>query len=426
MLRARVCALLGFGLMFVPASTEAQELNFLVDSNIGVDTNVFRSSRNRQEDGFWEFSPRISLRETRDRLNYDLRYRPTYQAFFDTDGVDGWDHSGGADLEWRPTHMDSISYGGNIVSSRIVDQFGDTDLSLPPTDPDFGITEETDRDRIVRSKAYFGYNRSLDSVTSVRMDFNFEDLDFSDDNNVDQRSFSLSLSSSRVFNARTQVGLAATGRYRDGRGIESKNQFSSETLTGDFSLFFVRLLSPSITLSARAGPLVTRTEQDAPPFRDADPGTPQRDRTSDDRDVSFVANVSLEKSWRHSSASLSYTRFESGTGGSSTASIVDQVALFLVHRPTRRMRMTMNLSWNSRDTIDSVDLRDSQDSERYAVNASTSYAISDQFSVIGRASFRRLDDRRQVSILPKRTVTETTETFLGTLTLRYSFDPIIF
>jgi hypothetical protein len=417
MLRAQACALLGFGLMLVAASTEARELNFRVDSGIGVDTNVFRRDTNRTEDGFWEFSPRIAVRDTRDTLDYDFNYRPTYQAFFDTDGIDGWDHAGAAALQWRPTYADTISVGGDIISSRIARQFGDQDSSLPPTDPDFGITEETDRDRTVRSKAYFGYVRSLNPVTSIRTDFNFEDLDFSDDSNVDQRSFALSLSSSRVFDARTQVGLAATARFRDGRGIESKNQVSSETTTGDFSLFFVRAISPSITFSARAGPSVTRTEQKAPGGL----------RTSDERDVSFVANVSLEKNWRHSLASLEYTRFESGTGGSSSASIVDQVALNLVHRATRRLRLAMYLSWNSRDTIDAVDLLgESQDSNRYSISASTSYAITHQFSVIGRASYRRLDNRRQVRIVPQRTVTETTETFLGTITLRYSFDPIIF
>ena len=412
--------------MLTAASTEARELDFLVDSILGADTNVFRRSHDRVEDGFWEFSPRVGLRETRDNLQYDFNYRPTFQTFFDTDGIDGWNHFGAADFNWSPTQAESISFGGEFVSSRFVRQFADEDLSVPPDDPGRTIIRESGRQRIARSTARIGYNRSLNAATSARINFRFDDIDFNSGTNVDSRGYALSLGSTRVLDERTQVGFLVTGRFRDGRGIKSKGQFSSKTLTGELSLSFVRTLSPSMTLSIQGGPSFIKTEQNAPPLGDADPGTPQRDRTSNNNNLTYVANVSLEKAWRKASASLTYTRFQSGTGGTSSASNVDQLTLKLDHHPSRRLTLTMNLSWIQRKTITSVGRTNSQDSLQYSVSTSAIYKISRQFSVIGRASFRRIDYQTQVSVLPSRTTTRATNIFLGTLTLRYSFDPIIF
>lgn len=435
MVRAHVCALLGFGLMLAAASTEARELNFLVDSNIGADTNVFQRVDNTKADGYWEFSPRIAVKDSRDTLEYDFSYRPTYQGFFATNGINGWDHYGKADLDWRPTKADSVSFGGSIVSSRSVRQFIDEDLSVPATDPDRFNVVETDRERVVRSIARIGYNRSVNPSTSARIDLNFEDLAFSDEQNVDTRSYSATVSSTRVFDARTQAGLSGTGRYREGRGLDYLDpppapivlgQFSSQTLTGDISLFFVRAITPSIRLSARAGPSFTRTETNAPPGRDADPNTASRDRTASDKNLSFVADISLAKQWRHSAASIGYTRFESGTGGSSSASIVDQVSFNANHRPSRQWNLNMNLTWNRRKTISSVGAIGKETFQRYSVSASAAYAISRQFSIIGRSSYRRFGNQSRITVPVQDTSTQNTEIFVSTVTLRYTFDPVIF
>ena len=131
MRRAFVCALLGSTLMLAAASTEARELNFLVDSNLGLDTNVFQRVAKPKLDGYWEFSPRVAVSDERDTLEYDVSYRPTLQTFFSTNRINGWDHYGKADLDWRPTKADSISFGGSVVSSRIVRQFSDENFAVP-------------------------------------------------------------------------------------------------------------------------------------------------------------------------------------------------------------------------------------------------------------------------------------------------------
>ena len=83
MFRVRVGAILGAVLGFVmltPAFTNAREIELSVENRIGGDSNVFRRNSAKNEDGFYEIAPRVTLRERRRELNYDLRYVPVYQT----------------------------------------------------------------------------------------------------------------------------------------------------------------------------------------------------------------------------------------------------------------------------------------------------------------------------------------------------------
>ncbi|MBC8187353.1 MAG: hypothetical protein H8E78_03980 [Proteobacteria bacterium] len=433
--RAQGCALLGSVLMLAAASTEAREMNFLVDSSLGWDSNVFQRSARTRSDGYWEFSPRVIVRDSRDELEYDVRYRPTFQAFFNEDNIDidDWDHNARVDIDWLATPADTLTLGGSITRTRVVRQFQDDPASITPPDRDEFILTESDREIILRSLARLGYRRSFSASLSGQFDFSFEDIDYRSDQSVDSRSYSASAGLTGLFNSRTQGGFSATGRIRQGRGIDFLpspvvGQFSSRTLTGDFSFFVLRLLTPSLSLSLRAGPSITQTEQDAPPSRQfglvLDPltGEPEikriRGRTSSEQSVSFVADASLEKQWRRSTGKIGYTRFESGTGGSSSASIVDQVTVSLNHRPAPRVTINLVVSWNQREVISDLESSVQSDSRRYSGTAAASYAITRQVSILGRFSYRQFED--------KNTTTSKTEIILGSIIFRYSFDPVRF
>jgi hypothetical protein len=430
MFRAQTFAFVGFVgfiLTIAAGSAAARQLHLVIDSDFGWDTNVFQRVSNTESDGYWEFSPRITVRESSDTLVYNFSYRPTYQAFFEIDDIDGWDHYGRATVDWLPTPVDTFSFNGSIVSSRHVRQFSDQDESLPFSDPDRFLLVESDRKRVVRSVLRLGYGRSLSPVTTARVDLHVEDIDFEDDQNIDVRSFALSMGSTRVVNRRFRMGLSATGRIREGRGVDSiqpLGQFSSHTLSGDLSAFLSVALTKSIRLSVRAGPSLTQTEQNAPPFRDADPNTSVRDRTDADNSTSFIADVGLTKRWAHSTASLGYTRFESVSGGTSSAAFVDQFSFSLNHQPTREWNMNLKLSWLQRETISPIGSLGNLKFNRYSASASAAYVISRQFSVIGRGSFRRFGNQARLSNIPKVTTSEFTELFVGMLTLRYTFNPI--
>lgn len=430
--RAQGCALWGSVLMLAAASTEAREMNFLVDSNLGWDSNVFQRSSQMRSDGYWEFSPRVIVRDSREELKYDFRYRPTFQAFFNEDNIDidDWDHNARADIDWRATPADTLTLGGSITRTRAVRQFQDDPAPITPPDPEEFLLGESDRELILRSLAQLGYRRSFGADLSGRLDFNFEDIDYLSDQSIDTRSYSVSAGATRVFSPRTQAGLSATGRIRQGRGIDflpfpAIGQFSSRTLTGDFSFYVLQAIAPSLSLSVRAGPSVTQTEQDAPPLRDLDPSTPARERTSSQQSVSFVADVSLEKQWRNSTGKIGYTRFESGTGGSSSASIVDQVTVSLNHRPARRVTINLVGSWNQREVISELESSAQRGFQRYSGTAAASYEITRKVSILGRFSYSRSDNQTRTGS-PQNTETAKTEIMRGSIIFRYSFDPVRF
>ena len=108
MFRAQCCAVVGFGLMLAAASTEARELEFSVENRITGDSNVFRSESDRVADGYYSLAPRIVVREDNSKLNYEFSYRPTYETYFETSGIDGFDHRGKGVLSWRPTMVKAL------------------------------------------------------------------------------------------------------------------------------------------------------------------------------------------------------------------------------------------------------------------------------------------------------------------------------
>ena len=407
MFRAQVCAILGTALMFASAQAKARELIVSVDSRIGGDSNVFRRSANALSDGLWEFSPRALVRDTRETLEYKFSYRPTYQAYFTRAGISGFDHYGRGDLTWRPNSADRFTAGGSVVSSRIIRLFED-DM---PTDPDQSILIESDSDRTIRSRANVGYSTSFNRKHSGRVDFTFDDVNFQDDQNVDSRSFAVSVGTNYLLDERTQIGLSLTGRRREGRG--SSSQVETTTKTGDITLSLVRSVTPTISLSARAGPSFTKTSQTAPPALSFLVGS--------DSQVSYVADVSVTKQYPHSTYSIKYSRFESGSAGSSAASTVDTVGLSGNYRIGREWTFYLNLDWTQREQISSIGSSSSSRFRRYSVSSYGKYRLSRAFSVIGQVSYQRFDNRDQ-----NVSSSAITNVAAGSLTLRYSFDPIQF
>jgi hypothetical protein len=409
MFHARVCAILGLALMLAATQAEARELFLSVDSNIGGDSNVFRSSANASADGLFELSPRALVRDTRDTLEYEFSYRPTYQAYFETSGISGFDHYGRADVEWRPTPADTVSFGGSIINSRIVRQIIDEIPSFSPTASDRTILIESDSARTTSSRARFGYLRSFSPAQSGRIDFRFDDIDFNDRGAIDSRGYSVSITSTRVLNERTQAGILFTGRGRDSRarGLQP----GSRTRSIDISLSFGRAITPSLQLSARAGPSFIRTKQ----------FTSSNRRLVSNKDISYVADVSLTKRYRLSVVSLQYKRFQSGSGGDASASIVDTVNLTINHQLGREWILNLNLGWSQREQISALDADAITRFQRLSLASSVQYRISREFSILGQLSLQRFENDQ--SNLEEPLVTDV---FVGSITFRYSFDPISF
>ena len=412
MFRAPGCAVLGFGLMLVAASTEAREVQLSVENRMGGDSNVFRRSSGRVDDGFYSISPRLAVRETHSKLNYDFNYQPTYETYFETSGIDGFDHRAKGTLSWQPTSVDTLGLSGKFASVRnpIIEGQGGSFL------------ETSDRERVKRSQAQVSYSHSLDEVLSLQASAVFTDLDFSQNSNVDSRSYTGQLGTQYVLNPITIVGVSASFRRREDRGVGF--QYTTETDVWDVGAsfkrslqdlgygWFLRGLTRSLSLSVRAGPSFIRSRQESPfSFVPEDKS----------RSTSYFAEVLLEKDWQRSNLSASYTRSESSGGGTASSSIVDNVTLDYTHFLSQKLSIRVLGKWLKSKEISEVGTASKREMEQFRVATSVTQRITRQLSVMGQFLYFN-QDRNQAT--PRSQ--SIGDVYVGFVSLRYTFDPIAF
>lgn len=409
MSRAQICAVLGFGLMLAAASTEARELGLSVDSRIAGDSNVFRSASNRIEDGFLSLSPRVSLREPNSTLNYDFSYAPTYEAYFETSGINGFDHRGKGNVSWRPTAVDTLDFDANFVSLRSLrtDDLGGSGTSL----------RDAGRERRQNSDAQLSYNHAVTEVLSVQASATFEDTEYSKDRSIDSRSYSGQLGTQYVLNSITMAGLFVLFRQIESR--DGRFQFKTDTEIWNVGMTIQRALTPTLTVSLQAGPSFISTKQDAPTFPVTIPPTPTIPDSSS-RSISYFAAVNLQKTWLRSGLDASYTRSESSGSGDTSTSIVDNVVLHFKHRLSRRWSLRAMGAWLQSREIEEVPGGRKQKTTQYRAFASITRRMTRRLSMTGHFSYFNQDQNetaRSGSV---------GDVFSGVLSLRYTFDPIRF
>ncbi len=412
MRRAHLCAVLGSCLMLAAASSEARELAFSTDARIGWDSNLFRSSSGEVDDGSFQLSPQVIVRERNASLTYDVSYRPTYETFFRTSNVDGFDHRAALSTTWRPSPIDTLGVSSEYLSLRRLRVRNDA----TPLDPE-PVLQFSDRARIRRSSVRVYYNRVLTPALSLRGIVSFDDLDYARSAGVDSRAWTGRLTSTYNVTRRVSFGLSGSVRRREGRGQDRLGQFSTQTDVWDVSASIDYSFSPTVQVSVQAGPSFIRTNQDPPSSRSAFPSS-KRSSTS------FFAVVSASKAWKRSNASLSYTRSESGGGGSTSSSIIDVVTLRGDFKLDRHWGFRASGSWSQSKEISSgaIAAIGRMDFAQYNVSATAYRQLSRQLSVLVDYAFV-LQEQIGGSSSSSDSTLDVHTVFLS---LRYTFDPVIF
>ena len=446
MSRAQVCAsILGLGLMLTASSTEARELELFLETRLGGDSNVFRRADDPADQnldpkaaGTWEISPRLTLRDEQDELEYDFRYQPTYERFFavedggNDDDISGFDHLAAGDFVWRVSPVASIGGNGRFSRQRRLRE-GFQDLSVLPDPP----LEQTDNEYVQRSRGTVYFNRAFTPSTSIQGSYTFDDFDISEQQQGDSRLHSVSGGGSYAITQHTRVGANATFRTRatkasfdpdptnSGTPETDIRESRSQTDTFDISFSIEQALSPHLSVSVAVGPSFFDT-RDENSLGDVSFNT----------DDSVFAAITVTRQLQRGELELSYTRSEGGGGGATAAtSILDSLTGTAVYRPTRRWVLRGRLGWTHRATISSDaflgrDIR--TDWLTASVNAQR--RVTQNFSIIGtfRYGWSRLDDFQPgvflspTVFLASRSTRTTNETIQGTIALRYIFDPYVF
>jgi hypothetical protein len=409
MARAQFCAILGIGLMLAASSSQARELVLGVNSRIGGDSNVFRATTDKTGDGFWSIAPRLTVRTAKEKLNYNVWYEPTYTTYFETSDIDGFDHRGQGLLSWRPTPRDTLDM--NVIH-RNVRILGLDDVTVP-TDPE-AVLVGTDGERYRLTNARVSYERALNARWSIVGAGFFDDYDYSRDTSIDSQGYGVELRTQFVWSPRALVGLAGSYRRRDS---DSGGGFQPAQLVDVWNVaaFIQYAIRPSISLLLQAGPSFIESEQD---FDDL--ATPVPIPNDKDRRTSYFATARIEKSWRFSMVRAGYTRSESAGGGSSYASILDQVRLEGEYRFDRDWRARVAGTWVQRQEIASVAGRNRDDTTQYLFYFTLIRRLAKRLEAIGQYSMIYQDDNDSNNVQSLGAIHR------GYIGLRYTFDPIVF
>ena len=437
--------------MLAASSTDAREIEFFIENRLGGDSNVFRradetanSDLDPKAGGVWEVSPRVTLRDQQDELEYDFRYQPTYERFFaiedggDDNGVSGLDHTAAGDFVWRVSPVTSIGGTGRFSRQRRLRE-GFFDLGAVPDPP----LVQTDNEYVQRARGELFFNRAFTPALSVQGTYTFDDFDVSQQQQGDSRLHSVS--GGAYYSISSQLRLGASATYRDratkasfdpdptnsGTPETDIRETRSTTRTVDFSVSAEYAISPHSTLSVAVGPSFFDTRDEN-----------SLGRVSYNTDDSIFAAVTARRVFRRGRAELSYTRSEGGGGGAAAAtSILDSIVGEVSYRATKRWLLLARTAWTHRASIAS-DAFLGRDVRTDTVSAYTSAQrrVTENFSIIASVqySWSRLDDFRPPQLLvppnppdpgillPASSSRTTAETIQGFISLRYTFDPYVF
>jgi hypothetical protein len=115
---------------------------------------------------------------------------------------------------------------------------------------------------------------------------------------------------------------------------------------------------------------------------------------------------------------VSYTLSQSAGGGTLSSSILYNLWGACGHRPTSKWTLRLSGSWIQNEEIEATSLGGRGKTMLYSIFASATRRISSHISIIGQYSFYIQDqDAGSESVGPVQT---------GFLSLRYTFDPLVF
>jgi len=434
MVRARLCAIMGLCLMLQAASTEAREVEFFIENRLGMDSNIFRraegASPSPAKSGFYELSPRISVRDEQDALTYDVRYQPTYEHFFATDGqadgadVSGLDHSARGDFRWQPSQRTTVSGDGSFYRNRRLRQnFRD----VGPV-PDAAI-DSSDNERIQRGRGSVNFSHSMSPRFSAQTSYSYDNMDFNRREFSDSESHTASIGMNYAVSPKTTFGLTGSARFRESRasvGDVLLTEFRSRTRTIDLSFTVSHQFSERVELSISVGPSFINTEDEQSNIP-TNPNPDTSDLVQYSADQSIFAVVSGVYRWKNGNAKVGYTRSEAGGGGgTSAASIVDDISVNLYHRLDRDWTVRLGGGWNNRSSVSSnaffgLDTR----VERVYVRGSIERRLTPRVALIASARWSN-QTADQFRFLPRFDRTTESAITSGYLSLRYTFEPRIF
>ncbi len=412
MQRAHVCAGLGIGFMLAASSTYAGQVELSVETRLGGDSNVFRQSVDKTDDGTFDISPRLGVHDDDEDVSYGFDYAPTYRNFFKTSGIDGVDHNANARTSWMISPVDKLEASGSYYNGRQF-LFGTSDSGAGST------VSVNDRERIGISFANLGYRRALSPRLSIRGDGFFDDFDASGtsvNSQTDSRAYTGRISTHYALSPRAEIGLSASGRRRENRAV-GPLQPNTRTNVWDVLAFVSYEITPTLSASVQVGPSFVRQQQI--------PGGTlfRKDETNS---ANVFAAASLQKEWQAGDLSFAYNRSEARSGNvASGSSINDDVQIALNHQLSDRLTLRVSGGWSRFKQISSPQESSSEfETNGYRTTGTVEFALSRRILLIGQYTYIWQETTSGISAATQSS--SDVDGHAGYVGLRYTFEPLAY
>lgn len=372
-------------LVLAPSSVRAAEAVFGVEGLTQFNTNVFYQTENGQKAGSFRGGPSLILRDRTGQLGWKMRYRPSYEAFYNVSGIDSFYHLADGEISWRPSAATEL-YANDIFSftpTRSVSFESETGNVLAQTVPDFA------NDQVLQNTLNLGIRHAFTPRWLADVSVSSSILDYQGDIYTD--------SSSLNGQAFATYGLTAADRIGGGFGYSRQTiepPIADSSTTSYYQLYTIwnHDFSPTFRFQANAGPTLVDSPSNlqesfsdipefslpvgngtllpinpasceiqsgvvnigtcnvytlpiggSPPFLTANQlgldslvtlplsgSRPDSGGTS----LTYFANLSVTKQWRNFSLTASYVRNASTTSGINQSVITDTYRLFGAWRPS--------------------------------------------------------------------------------------------
>jgi hypothetical protein len=106
-------------LLLAPAAAGAVEVVLGVETQTGYNSNVFATSEDPQQDGTVRFGPTIYLRDQTGQFTWNLNLRPSYEVYYTLKGINTFYSISDGDVSWRPSLETEFYASDSFVRSPV-------------------------------------------------------------------------------------------------------------------------------------------------------------------------------------------------------------------------------------------------------------------------------------------------------------------
>ena len=233
----------------------ADDIQFALGQRMLGLTDAYRPPNQSDglSDGIYRLAPEVRVSGANEYFGYEAYYAPIYSQYIRASSRSGLDHFAGATMNIRVTPADRV----NLAFQFRDIQGNRTNIEINPD----GSTElvNSNLGKTLHIGANLRYEHSLSARTQLIGSLNYQEYDYTNIGNTDNRSLGATAQVQHSLSRRLLLGANVSANYRvflseQGEGFRYQTTFNPNAVLR-------YLLNPSWQISATAGPRVIFTRQ---------------------------------------------------------------------------------------------------------------------------------------------------------------------